>query len=286
MKPNRRFSNQSLQFWANVRGISETVGYTSRKKTTRGQVKIPMLDEILEALKARNLETSHLVTEEGEVTEMGLLLLDYYEFRADALNTYVESRLMNVDQARSIFDELVEKNNPECPIPMNKQSGDKKTPAYFTSIINILIEAHIDGMPCDYDPRQLTTITDGNKPLRTLARRVDGAFPSTVNPIALWEIKEFYYTTTFGSRVADSVYETLLDGMELQELLEHEGIKVKHYMMIDDHFTWWEKGRSYLCRIVDMLHMGYVDEVLFGYEVVERLPSLVQEWINDLNIGG
>ena len=32
--------------------------------------------------------------------------------------------------------------------------------------------------------------------------------------MALWEIKEYYYTTTFGSRVADGVYETLLDGLE------------------------------------------------------------------------
>ncbi|MGH9565995.1 MAG: DUF7687 domain-containing protein [Candidatus Angelobacter sp.] len=26
--------------------------------------------------------------------------------------------------------------------------------------------------------------------------------------------------------------------------------------MVDSAFTWWVKGRSYLCRIVDMLHMG------------------------------
>ena len=31
------------------------------------------------------------------------------------------------------------------------------------------------------------------------------------------------------------------------------------------YYTWWQCGRSYLCRIIDMLHMGYVDEVLFGY---------------------
>ena len=65
-----------------------------------------------------------------------------------------------------------------------------------------------------------------------------------------------------------------------EELLESEGIKVRHYMMVDDYFTWWDKGRSYLCRLVDMLHMGYVDEVLFGYKVVERLPTLVREWVN------
>lgn len=93
------------------------------------------------------------------------------------------------------------------------------------------------------------------------------------------EIKEYYYTTTFGSRVADGVYETLLDGMELQELHEHEGIKVEHLLVVDSHFTWWKCGRAYLCRIIDMLHMGYVDEVLFGKEVEQRLPAIVRHWV-------
>lgn len=56
-------------------------------------------------------------------------------------------------------------------------------------------------------------------PLRTLSRRVDGAFTRVVNPIAIWEIKEYYYSEeNFGSRIADSVYESQLDGMELDEL--------------------------------------------------------------------
>jgi len=143
----------------------------------------------------------------------------------------------------------------------------------------MLVEANAKGVPCDYDPRELTTVTRDGAPLRTLARRVDGAFPSAVNPVAVWEIKEYYYTTTFGSRVADGVYETLLDGMELEELREHEGVDVKHYLMVDAHYTWWDCGRSYLCRILDMLHMGYVDEVLFGREVVEALPGLVKQWV-------
>ena len=163
---------------------------------------------------------------------------------------------------------------------MNKQKGDKKAPAYLTALVNMLITSNIDGMACDYNPRALTTVTFDGAPLRTLARRVDGAFPRTVNPIAVWEIKEYYYTTTFGSRVADGVYETLLDGMELEELRVNEGVKVLHYLMVDDHYTWWECGPSYLCRILDMLHMGYVDEVLFGSEVVERLPALVGEWVD------
>jgi hypothetical protein len=31
-----------------------------------------------------------------------------------------------------------------------------------------------------------------------------------------------------------------------------------------------------------MLHMGYVDEVLFGFEVVERLPIIVSGWVKTI----
>ncbi len=31
--------------------------------------------------------------------------------------------------------------------------------------------------------------------------------------------------------------------------------------------------------MIDMLHMEYVDEVLFGHEVIEILPYLVKQWI-------
>ena len=65
---------------------------------------------------------------------------------------------------------------------MNKQKGQKKTEAYFTGIINMLIEANAEGYHCDYDPRELTcTVTVRDSPLRTLARRVDGACPRAVH---------------------------------------------------------------------------------------------------------
>jgi hypothetical protein len=113
-----------------------------------------------------------------------------------------------------------------------------------------------------------------------------GPSSDTILPVAVWEIKEYYYTTTFGSRVADGVYETLLDGMELEELREHEAVDVKHYLMMDAHYTRWDCGRSYLCRVIDMLHMGYVDEALFGREIVDRLPDLVREWVAALTARG
>lgn len=162
---------------------------------------------------------------------------------------------------------------------MNKQKGSKKKPAFLTAIVNMLVDANRKNFPCDLDPRQLTSVTREGMPVRTLARRIDGAFPSVINPVSIWEVKEYYYTTTFGSRVADGVYETLLDGMELEELNLSEKIHVRHYLILDDEYTWWQCGRSYLCRIIDMMHMGYVDEVLFGREVIERVPALVAEWV-------
>ncbi|MBL4592154.1 MAG: hypothetical protein JKY96_09375 [Phycisphaerales bacterium] len=274
MIPDQRFLEQPKHFWANVRTIGQYVGYSKK-----GDVIVPSMDDILKAYHKIDLSTHHLVNANNTPTRFGRDLIQYFEYRAEVLNTYVEPRLMDAKKAKAEFNKLKRQLNPKCPLPMNKQRGEKKEHAFFTCIINMIVEANTNGLPCNFDPRELTTITQDGQPLRTLARRVDGAFPSVVNPISIWEIKEYYYTTTFGSRVAGGVYETLLDGMELEELSEHEQIKIIHLLMIDAHFTWWNMGKPYLCRIIDMLHMGYVDEVLFGSEVTERLPEIVQGWV-------
>lgn len=277
MKPEQRFLRQSKAFWANIRTISEKVGYTAQ---STGLIKVPALPEIMAALSNAGLSTHHIVAPDGALTPMGTTVMEYFAYRGDVLNQYVEPRLMDKARASEVFERLRATWPSTRKIPMNKQKQEKANYAYFTAIINMLIEQHLDGLSCDYDPQQLTTVTRSQTPLRTFSRRLDGAFPSTVNPLAVWEIKEYYYTTTFGSRIADGVYETLLDGMEIEELQEHEHISVRHYLMVDAHYTWWVKGgKPYLCRMIDMLHMAYVDEVLFGYEVVERLPEIVGEWV-------
>lgn len=278
MKPDDRFLSQQKDFWAHVRTLSQHLGYTEKQAPSKGQVKVPTLGECLTAFGDLELEAGHLV-DGGRTTPFMELLLAYFDYRADALNSFVESHLMKADEARRLFRRLKREYKPACPLPMNKQKGDKRAEAFFTCIINMLIEKHSAGLPCNFDPQELTTITRHGVPVRTLARRVDGAFTTPVNPVAVWEIKEYYYTTSFGSRVAGGVYESLLDGMELEELRSQAEIDVKHLLMVDAYDTWWVKGKSYLCRIIDMLHMGYVDEVLFGREVVDRLPIVVAEWV-------
>ena len=275
MLPNPRFTRLPPAFWANVRSLSQQIGYTSR--STRN-IKIPTAVEIKNAYEDLGLDPTTFVSARGALTEFGNLLTEYFEYRADVLNDTVEPLLMDIDDAREALEEMQAEVPSLRPLVMNKQKGEKAGPNPLTNMVNLAIESVIGDDPCDYDPRQLTTVTRDGIPVRTLARRVDGAYPSPVNPIAVWEIKEYYFTTTFGSRVADGVYETMLDGLELQELREHEGIDVLHYLFIDSRRTWWLMGKSYLCRIVDMLHMGHVDEVLFGREVMTRLPQLAGDW--------
>jgi hypothetical protein len=275
LKADDRFLRQPPEFWANVRTISQEVGYTNRG--TRA-IHIPTIEEIRHEFIQLGLTTNHIADRSNAPTAFGKLLFAYFRFRAGVLNDTVRAQLMNKEAAEIEFEKLRKALRPSCPLPMNKQKGEKKNHAFLTGMVNMLIEANIAGAPCDYDPRSLTTMTHNAMPLRTLARRVDGAFPSVVNPVAIWEIKEYYYTTTFGSRVADGVYETLLDGMELEELEAVAHRKVDHLLFVDDYFTWWDCGRSYLCRIVDMLHMGFVDEVIFGREILGRLPEIARMW--------
>lgn len=279
MIADQKYKDKSLEFWANVKLISQKVGYTERGTS---KIKVPTQQEISFAFQNLGLNSGRLIGPKNP-SSLGKELLGYFEHRANFLNTCVEPNLMRKEEAEALFNLLKEKYSPSCPIPMNKQKGDKKAPSFFTGMVNILIEANLNGNICDFDPKSLTSFTENSFPIRSLSRRVDGAFPTTVNPLAVWEIKEYYYTTTFGSRVADGVYETLLDGYELNEVRKYTKRNIRHYLMVDDYFTWWTMGRSYLCRICDMLHMGLLTEALFGKEIVDRIPLIVQDWVLELN---
>lgn len=273
MKPIDKYLRKPKSFWASVRSLSQHIGYS--KDDT---IIVPSVKQMTDAFKDLGLDSSKIFSG-NQPTALAQELHDYFSARANALMNIAEPNLMSAEQAKIEFEKLFSRLKPKCPIPFNKQKEEKKAPAFLTGLVNMMIENHSHGMDCNYDPRELTTLTRDGEPLRTLARRVDGAFPTTVNPIAVWEIKEYYYTTTFGSRVADGVYETLLDGMEIEELREHENIDLKHYLMVDAHYTWWKCGKAYLCRMFDMLHMGYVDEILFGREVISEMPRIVREWV-------
>jgi hypothetical protein len=214
----------------------------------------------------------------GVESALGEVLCEYLNARAEVLEQEVEPLLMERSEAEAHFRRLRRSLKPKCHLPMNKQKREKRHHNFLTCIVNMLTEHGLGGRPFADNPRSLAVVTTDGRLTRTLSRWMDGAYPDTVDPFAIWETKEYYGTTTFGSRVADGVYETMLDGEELAELATSEGRKVHHYLVVDDRYTWWECGRAYLCRLMDILHMGLVDEVLFGREVLTRWPQIVSTW--------
>jgi len=204
MKPNASFQKETPEFWALVRCISESLGYSLRAR--KGQTDKPLRRFKYTELMpfAQRFAASNATVER---------VCKYLNFRAEALERDIRDHLMDRSQAKAEFSQLNKKYKPKCYLPFNKQKGVKRHRAFLTCIVNVIAEHYLGGLGFVDDPRQLATVRDtAGKLVKTLSRRVDGAYPSLENPTAIWEIKEYYGTTTFGSRVADGVYETQLDG--------------------------------------------------------------------------
>jgi hypothetical protein len=276
MLPIEDFRDRSPGFWAVVKLVSQEIGYSHRgTPSTPSRVRAYTPADVTTALRDRGLNAHDHV-------EMVEDVAWYSMVRAELLQRHVEPNLMDREQARELFEKLREDIEPPTELlPMNKQKGEKRHFAYLTCIVNMLtwrtLAERSGDAQFDWDPRGPLTFSRDGMPLRTLFRWMDGAYPGLNQPLAAWEIKEYYGTKTFGSRVADGVYETALDGYELNDLRE-EDVEVEHYLFLDDWFTWWKCGKSYLCRIVDMLHVGLLDGAFAGREVVDEWPDIVRRW--------
>jgi hypothetical protein len=282
MRAFEEFRNMDQSFWAFVKFTSEKLGYSVRGANYVKGVKGYSPEEINWLCRQEEINASAELIHATSV---------YSCMRADMLNDFVESHLMDAETAHDEYmkwEQLHRIYHYQCKLPLNKQKGEMKQVAFFTAIINILAEKTIKeelgirDLGFDDDPRSLMYMWDENRNIiGATSRRFDGAFPSIENPLMVWEIKEYYYATTFGSRVADGVYETQLDGFEFNEIANRTGRKVYHVLFIDAYRTWWIQGKSYLCRIVDAINSGIVDEVIVGSEVLSRWPELLREVIRE-----
>lgn len=278
MRPIEDFRRQPPEFWALVKLVSQLLGYSERANRKSGKPSRPKrysVDDVVASLRTRGFDPIAA----GDTIDG---VAAYSDARARLLEEVVEPNLMNREQAAELFEELRAcVDPPEFLLSMNKQSGEKRHHAYLACIVNMLtheaLMRRFGRAPFNPNPRGPLTFARDDMPLRTLFRWMDGAYPDVNHPHAAWEIKEYYGTKTFGSRVADGVYETALDGYELNDL-RAAGVEVKHYLFLDDRFTWWDCGKSYLCRIVDMLHTDLLDGAFFGCEVVSEWPAVVSGW--------
>ena len=182
VKPDPRFLRQDKRFWATVRLVSDQFGYSGPNEDGLSFVHAAREADIRKAIVDEGLDADRLAAVDAVGGTLLAVLADYIEYRAAVLNNLVRRQLMHMEDARREFERLLALTpSPRCKLPMNKQKGDKHAHAFFTCIVNLLIDQNLGDLPCDYDPGRLVTITDGNVPLRTFSRRFDGAFDCVRN---------------------------------------------------------------------------------------------------------
>ena len=140
MKADPRFLRQTKEFWANIRTISQEIGYTNRGQES---ILVPTLAQIGKAFEKLSLSMNHIVTKNGTLTTFGKTLFDYFVFRADLLNNTAQHYLMKKDEAEALFTKIYNTSKLKCPLPMNKQKSEKRNYAFLTCMVNMLIEANI-----------------------------------------------------------------------------------------------------------------------------------------------
>lgn len=293
MRASDYWRSQDEQFWAFVRVLSERRGYAKRGADS---IAVYSLAECKATL--RELDRDPTVLDE---TDLGERLVEYFQYRAHELNDVARNNLLEAHEAEDLFNDIVRqcctgatelydrnrvlvaveyevRGGMSVRVPMNKQTGAKRAPSFLTGMVNILFSYELRGETFEDDPRRLPVVDRDGELFAAMSRRLDGAYPSSVNPRALWEIKEYYYTTTFGSKISDAVYISQLDGHERHEIVEATGQPIDLYLFVDAYGTWWSKGKAYLCRLVDAVNKGVVDEIVVGKECVEAIPRLVSSW--------
>ena len=125
MKAFDAFKSMDASFWAFIKYISENLGYTDRGE---GLIKEYSISSIKALCVKRGINAS-----EDTVANAA----QYSIMRADLLNNFAESMLMDAEKASKEFQnwEMIHRvGSYYCKLPLNKQKGAMKQVAFFTAI--------------------------------------------------------------------------------------------------------------------------------------------------------
>ncbi|MGW0854846.1 DUF7687 domain-containing protein [Streptomyces sp. NPDC002690] len=158
-----------------------------------------------------------------------------------------------------------------------KLDGYHKSPKVLVNSVDAVVfrECKRSGIPANTNPQSRAMLISDDH-IWVSPRRLDGAIPDLLNPVALWEIKEYWGKTRGGSKMSDAIYELNLVGLELRTFEEAFGVHVNHYAILDGR-NQWASRKADLRRAVDLLYSGLLDELVVGREVLTEWPRIVAE---------
>ena len=102
-------------------------------------------------------------------TKLGEQVCEYLDYRRQVLPE-IERHLMTAAEAKSAYQKLRRDLGSTRGPTMNKQTGTKAVPAYLTTMVNMLVDAHAAGIRYDADPQELIKLTRNGQLARVLSR--------------------------------------------------------------------------------------------------------------------
>ncbi|QQC90594.1 hypothetical protein [Streptomyces alfalfae] len=158
-----------------------------------------------------------------------------------------------------------------------KLEGYHKSSKALVNTVDAIVyrECRKSGVPVDTNPQSRAALVS-DEHIWVSPRRLDGAIPGLLNPVAIWEIKEYWGKTGGGSKMSDAIYELHLVGLELRMFEDEFKIHVNHYAIMDGKDQ-WNSRKSDIRRAVDLLYSGILDELVVGREVLTEWPRIVSE---------
>lgn len=201
----------------------------------------------------------------------------------DCLTRYLSESARNLEQAFSLF--RTEDEAKEFCLKLNTDAGTTKTQNQdhhqsskaLVAAVTKIAHSCCTEMEFGIVPNpQRRCIWCTNNGLHVTARNLDGAIPSLLNPMIIWEIKEYWGVTSGGSKMSDAVYECNLVGRELREFEERSKKNIVHIVFIDGK-SQWETRRSDVVRFIDLFHQGLIDHLFIGRDVETEWSSLLMQ---------
>lgn len=189
----------------------------------------------------------------------------FFEYLIDAENQYhaLKSCLRTEKEALDFCKQLKVEVSTTATKSLDHHQSSRSMVAAVSQISSKIATQF--GFDIDIDP-QHRCVWFKERDLYVTARNLDGAIPSLINPLVVWEIKEYWGKTKGGSKMSDAVYECLLVGRELREYEQRQGSRIYHIVFVDGKEQ-WEYRISDFIRFIDLYNQRIIDSLIVGKEV-------------------
>lgn len=206
---------------------------------------------------------------EGDVAGV---LLDYLEYRSTLWDA--GDQLLRTEEEATAYCKKAFNETPKTTQTRNVDHHQSSKAMVLAA--TRLAEAVCTELGVSIEPNpQRRCVWVAKQELHVTARNLDGAIPGLVDPFLVWEIKEYWGTTSGGSKMSDAVYECALVGRELRDFEKRTKVHVAHAVLLDGKAQWTTR-KSDLLRFYDLQHQGLIDFLVVGRQIETEWKPFVR----------